>query len=166
MEIDSEYYIKKVLIPPLERIFNLMGGDVKAWYDAMPKSVKFDHLNKTNLKNLVVHSSLCLNCGQLINVVPTKGHSLVTPPKLCDDCLADELKTFLDVQYKKKTAEKELNDVLTVCKDCTMRNIENNSLNLHTALLCTSEDCPIFYDRIKLQGRCEDVLSKYSELEW
>ncbi|KAJ8603904.1 hypothetical protein MRB53_042039 [Persea americana] len=36
-ELDAEYYISKNLIPPLERIFNLVGANVRAWYDEMPK---------------------------------------------------------------------------------------------------------------------------------
>ncbi|KAI9719527.1 MAG: DNA polymerase zeta [Chrysothrix sp. TS-e1954] len=36
-ELDAEYYISKNLIPPLERIFNLVGANVRQWYDEMPK---------------------------------------------------------------------------------------------------------------------------------
>ncbi|KAK3064581.1 hypothetical protein LTS18_005912, partial [Coniosporium uncinatum] len=36
-ELDAEYYISKNLIPPLERIFNLVGANVRGWYDEMPK---------------------------------------------------------------------------------------------------------------------------------
>ncbi|KAH6630128.1 hypothetical protein B0J18DRAFT_420267, partial [Chaetomium sp. MPI-SDFR-AT-0129] len=35
--LDAEYYISKNLIPPLERIFNLVGANVRAWFDEMPK---------------------------------------------------------------------------------------------------------------------------------
>ncbi|KAK7530431.1 hypothetical protein IWX49DRAFT_643110 [Phyllosticta citricarpa] len=37
LELDAEYYISKNLIPPLERIFNLVGANVRAWWDEMPK---------------------------------------------------------------------------------------------------------------------------------
>src|SRR5271156_7053184 len=36
-ELDAEYYISKNIIPPLERIFNLVGANVRQWYDEMPK---------------------------------------------------------------------------------------------------------------------------------
>ena len=42
MHIDAVYYIEKVLIPPLERIFNLVGADVRAWYEEMPKAIEVD----------------------------------------------------------------------------------------------------------------------------
>lgn len=35
--IDTDYYIRKKIIPPLARIFNLIGADVAAWYEGMPK---------------------------------------------------------------------------------------------------------------------------------
>jgi DNA polymerase zeta len=37
VELDAEYYIGKNIIPPLERIFNLVGANVRAWYDEIPK---------------------------------------------------------------------------------------------------------------------------------
>lgn len=32
------YYITRVLIPPLERIFNLVGADVRQWFAEMPRA--------------------------------------------------------------------------------------------------------------------------------
>lgn len=40
--LDAAYYISRVLIPPLERIFNLVGADVRSWYDEMPKALRVD----------------------------------------------------------------------------------------------------------------------------
>lgn len=37
LSLDSEYYIEKTIIPPLERIFNLVGVNVRQWYNEMPK---------------------------------------------------------------------------------------------------------------------------------
>jgi DNA polymerase zeta len=40
--LDGIYYITRVLIPPLERVFNLVGADVRSWYDEMPKPLRAD----------------------------------------------------------------------------------------------------------------------------
>ena len=48
-QIDGVYYITHVLIPPLERIFNLVGADVRGWYDEMPKSLRVEQEDTTNL---------------------------------------------------------------------------------------------------------------------
>ncbi|KAF9091413.1 DNA polymerase zeta, partial [Mortierella sp. GBA35] len=37
LRLNSEYYIRKHVIPSLERILQLAGADVKAWYDEMPR---------------------------------------------------------------------------------------------------------------------------------
>jgi DNA polymerase zeta len=38
MQLDANYYITRVLIPPLERVFNLVGADVRQWFAEMPKA--------------------------------------------------------------------------------------------------------------------------------
>jgi DNA polymerase zeta len=40
--LDAAYYIQHQLIPPLDRIFCLVGADVKAWYEGMPKAARSD----------------------------------------------------------------------------------------------------------------------------
>ena len=43
--MDAAYYISRVLIPPLERIFNLVGADVRSWFDEMPRTLHVDELD-------------------------------------------------------------------------------------------------------------------------
>lgn len=38
LQLDALYYITRVLIPPLGRVFNLVGADVKQWFAEMPKT--------------------------------------------------------------------------------------------------------------------------------
>ena len=78
--LDAAYYISRVLIPPLERIFNLVGADVRSWFEDMPKSLRADQPDVTasprkNKKSIMVAnafkiddhftSSHCLICGTL-----------------------------------------------------------------------------------------------------
>ncbi|KAG0078495.1 DNA polymerase zeta, partial [Podila epicladia] len=37
LRLNSEYYIRKMIIPSLERIFQLAGADVKSWFEEMPR---------------------------------------------------------------------------------------------------------------------------------
>ena len=50
MRLDAEYYISKTLIPPLERIFNLVGANVRGWYEDMPKVNQKERFNIRDLK--------------------------------------------------------------------------------------------------------------------
>jgi DNA polymerase zeta len=52
MWLDAEYYISKTLIPPLERIFNLMGANVRNWYDDMPKFQRTNERERLNIRDL------------------------------------------------------------------------------------------------------------------
>ena len=77
MQIDATYYITKVLIPPLERIFNLVGANVRVWYDEMPKPVRAETIMLSPKKpkhdmefgrfKIDEHflSSECLICGEV-----------------------------------------------------------------------------------------------------
>ncbi|KAG0330369.1 DNA polymerase zeta [Dissophora globulifera] len=40
LRLNGEYYIRKHVIPSMERIFQLAGADVKSWYDEMPRVQK------------------------------------------------------------------------------------------------------------------------------
>jgi len=80
MHLDAGYYISRVLIPPLERIFNLVGANVRAWYDEMPRTIKADKIDpitsspqktrkeaSNNRFKIDEHfqSSKCLVCGDV-----------------------------------------------------------------------------------------------------
>jgi len=70
MRLDAEYYISKTLIPPLERIFNLVGANVRSWYEDMPKVNQKERFNirdlsrKSNTTTLhsFMKSRLCTVC--------------------------------------------------------------------------------------------------------
>ena len=42
LSLDAHYYISRVLIPPLDRIFSLMGADVRQWFDDMARPILLD----------------------------------------------------------------------------------------------------------------------------
>ena len=52
MRLDAEYYISKTLIPPLERIFNLVGANVRSWYDDMPKVYGREQKELFNIRDI------------------------------------------------------------------------------------------------------------------
>ena len=57
MRLDAEYYISKTLIPPLERIFNLVGANVRSWYEDMPKIYDRNQKELCNIGDLGRHSN-------------------------------------------------------------------------------------------------------------
>ena len=78
MRLDAEYYISKTLIPPLERIFNLIGANVRSWYEDMPKVYGRHQKASFNIRDLsrrannaTLHSFLRTRLCAVCNVEET-----------------------------------------------------------------------------------------------
>ncbi|KAJ5572550.1 hypothetical protein N7450_009534 [Penicillium hetheringtonii] len=177
LELDTEYYITKNLIPPLERIFNLVGANVRQWYDEVPKVRRIRRVDApssavtrpgmqagTLRKTLesYMRSSSCLICREKLSdaAVP-----------LCKDCLSRPHISLMEVMSRLQHAEKRLADLEAVCRSCM--GVTNCD-----AIACNSTDCPVFYSRTRdtsrlghlkgVLGPVVDVLEKEGdkELDW
>ena len=109
-ELDAEYYISKNLIPPLERIFNLVGANVRQWYDEMPKYQRIRRveagvidgketaLSKKTLESYM-KSSTCLVCREALD----------TEAPLCNSCFEQASHESAESESKtcKRTAKED-----------------------------------------------------------
>ena len=153
-ELDAEYYISKNLIPPLERIFNLVGANVRGWYDEMPKVQRIRLLGGPRESEAVgkgkggrktmesyMGSSLCLVCRTRLPPSPP-GAPAALP--LCKHCREDRApQTLLALRTKLQKAEKKVRDMQDVCRSCA------NLPPGEEEVKCDSRDCPVFYSRVK-----------------
>ncbi|KAG2169661.1 hypothetical protein VTO58DRAFT_110925 [Aureobasidium pullulans] len=179
-ELDAEYYISKNLIPPLERIFNLVGANVRAWWDEMPKVQRVRNLGGGGSKGGGNHktmesymaTSTCVVCRvKLAPVAPIPGQ-IILP--LCAKCAKTPALTLSILRAKLQAAHSKKTDTDRVCRSCA-------DLPMGDEVKCDSRDCPVFYSRIKagakvkaLSGRLEGVIEavekqeekKFRELEW
>ena len=144
VELDAEYYISKNLIPPLERIFNLVGANVRQWYDEMPKFqrtrrvdralVSDEHENAIVKKTLesYLKTSSCLVCRRKIE----------EEEPICNDCLGQPHASLLILRARLNHAEKRRDKVAVICRSCA-------GLPFGEDVACDSKDCPVFYTRKK-----------------
>lgn len=150
-ELDAEYYISKNLIPPLERIFNLVGANVRQWYDEMPKVQRIRMLagpkeGDAGLKSRktmesYMGSSLCLVCRTKLPPVPPAAEGLQLP--LCGTCKNERPQhTLLSLRRKLKRFEQKSTDLEAVCRSCA-------DVAWDEKVKCDSRDCPVFYSRVK-----------------
>ena len=143
-ELDAEYYISKNLIPPLERIFNLVGANVRQWYDEMPKHQRIRRIESgsvSNGKDLVMSkktlesymsASTCLVChGKLDEELP-----------VCANCIRSGDVSSLSLRTRINRAEKKAVDLEKVCRSCA-------GLAWGEEVKCDSKDCPVFYTRTR-----------------
>jgi DNA polymerase zeta len=139
-ELDSEYYILKNLIPPLERIFNLMGVNVLSWYDEIPKyqrarrieHAKADAIGLKRTLESYMKGSVCLVCKE-----PTESEH-----GLCPDCIQDRQQSILILQGKLRNSEKRLANIESVCRSCS-------GTSFGCEVKCDSKDCEVFWSREK-----------------
>ncbi|KAL4267165.1 DNA polymerase [Pleurotus pulmonarius] len=118
-QLDAQYYITRVLIPPLERIFNLVGADVRRC-----KRDRFAIMDRH------FPNSQCLTCGEFAWTT------------VCDDCRAHPQTTMASILDLVRKGEKRLTNVHEVCASCAgtspLEEVE-----------CESLDCPWLYERKK-----------------
>ncbi|KAK4555284.1 DNA polymerase zeta [Recurvomyces mirabilis] len=123
VELDAEYYINKNLIPPLERIFNLVGANVRSWFDEMTKVQRIRLLGagtdvgvgkavgKKTMESYM-GSSLCLVCRTRLPPLPKQTLDAATPLPLCSTCrTAQPQRTLLALRRKVQKAEKKVKDL-------------------------------------------------------
>ncbi|KAK4133418.1 hypothetical protein BT67DRAFT_423459 [Trichocladium antarcticum] len=185
--LDAEYYIAKNLIPPLERIFNLVGANVRAWYDEMPKvqpvrriAVASNEANRDNnsttsktLESFMASTS-CLACAVKTNPAPpsnnnnNNNNNNRTPLPLCARCAADAAATMVLLQTRLNAEQRKYADIVKICQGCA------GFAPLEAGVPCDSRDCPVFYTRVRQRARVagergpvEGVVRRLGEgLEW
>ncbi|EAQ89973.1 hypothetical protein CHGG_06592 [Chaetomium globosum CBS 148.51] len=142
--LDAEYYISKNLIPPLERIFNLVGANVRAWYDEMPKVQQVRRLemtsaavatvmpnngnnnNATAKKTLefFLNSTSCLVCNVKMSKPTTTATTTTTTPSptaplpICTRCAATPSTTIPLLRSRLSAEQRRYADVVKVCQSC------------------------------------------------
>ncbi|KAJ4286287.1 DNA polymerase zeta [Kalmusia sp. IMI 367209] len=161
IELDAEYYILKNIIPPLERIFNLVGANVRQWYDEMPKIQRIRNiallwdqkqptskpLAKSTLESYM-RSSICLVCRSKLppsSFFAPRLDAFFRPP-LCLRCLKKPASTLLGLKNAILKSEIRADQVEAVCRNCS-------NLAWGDEIRCDSRDCPVFYTRIKEKSR-------------
>lgn len=143
-ELDAEYYISKNLIPPLERIFNLVGANVRQWYDEMPKFQRVRRIEAgafTGGKELIISkktlesymkSSTCIVCHE----------KLEEEMAICARCMQHADRSLMTLHSRLNKAERKAVDLENVCRSCA-------SLAWGEEVQCDSRDCPVFYTRTR-----------------
>ncbi|CAI6798982.1 AIF_HP2_G0052480.mRNA.1.CDS.1 [Saccharomyces cerevisiae] len=114
LELDSEYYINKILIPPLDRLFNLIGINVGNWAQGNSKIQK---ASTTTTKSGKHNKSRELLQHVVIVVEElTKICSL----QLCDDCLEKKHHNLI-ISHKEIKETKEYENTKDRVQDVSYR---------------------------------------------
>ncbi|KAI9247624.1 hypothetical protein BY458DRAFT_536724 [Sporodiniella umbellata] len=151
LRLDAEYYIRKQIIAPISRIFNLMGIDIMAWYDTMPRSQKIallrlgKHSNKPNVKK-----------SKRIDHYYSRSHCLVCS-QWTDQAEPD--KTIYTLNTRQSLSQKKFRKLLIACQTCSgLSALDAMTVckSDYADIPCDSLDCPIYFERLKAK---KDVIT-------
>ena len=143
-ELDAEYYISKNLIPPLERIFNLVGANVRQWYDEMPK---FQRIRRIDVESLVRSKELIVSKKTLESYMKSSAcvicsDKLEEGSPICNRCMQHAHTSILTLRSRQSMAERKAINLEKVCRSCA-------GLAWGDDVCCDSKDCPVFYTRAR-----------------
>ncbi|EGW31711.1 DNA polymerase zeta [Spathaspora passalidarum NRRL Y-27907] len=153
--LDYEYYITRVLIPPLARVFNLLGVDVKGWYRELPSfSQSRSRLLRNDglLQSGVLNSHTCLSCHEKLDL----NNSMV-----CSSCTSDEQQLVATICSECRENELRVRKLEKLCKDCVYSAFGNkgNNITNQSAENCSNKDCSVYYKKFRSQN--DRDLSKF-----
>ncbi|CAK5264403.1 unnamed protein product [Mycena citricolor] len=160
LHLDADYYITRVLIPPLDRILSLTGADVRKWYMDMPrpKSVDAQLLSPSKAKaaqiedngnNIYEHfyNSVCVACeapayegpcGAAVSQIQDE----IIFSELCSECSVNPQRALPGILFKIRKGEKRVLEAHQVCGSCS-NSPAGDSIE------CESLDCSWMYRRTK-----------------
>eukprot|EP00026_Physarum_polycephalum_P017539 Phypoly_transcript_18793.p1 GENE.Phypoly_transcript_18793~~Phypoly_transcript_18793.p1 ORF type:complete len:225 (+),score=35.65 Phypoly_transcript_18793:49-675(+) len=164
LRLHAIYYITKQIIPSLERVFNLVGADVKSWFAALPREIRVrGYRSKSNPPASYVgtrtidqyyRSQHCSICDTLVTLPPTEKSA----QPICKACRANKQTTTYVVTQQHVTMERQLRQLYETCVSCSGAPLPD--------IPCISLDCPVYFEKMKLRDlvrsaeECLDNLHK------
>ncbi|XP_027030937.2 DNA polymerase zeta catalytic subunit isoform X2 [Tachysurus fulvidraco] len=132
LRLNAVYYITKQILPPVARIFSLIGVDVFSWYHTLPRVQKWscpgggavgdESLRKGTISQYftTLHCPVCDELTQL---------------GVCERCRAEPQRVAVTLHHNLRMWEQKHSQLLKVCMSCSADR----------QAVCVSLDCPVLY---------------------
>ncbi|EJD47779.1 hypothetical protein AURDEDRAFT_144423 [Auricularia subglabra TFB-10046 SS5] len=138
LDLDAEYYIERMLIPPLQRVLSLVGVDIKKWYIEMakPQRARRKELRDGTARSKIdahFKSAQCIVC----RATGFLNHGV------CQDCLHAPSTSIYRLERRVRARETKQTSAHLVCVTCT-------GCAPGEEIKCDSLDCAWFFERHKL----------------
>ncbi|DBA81937.1 hypothetical protein WJX77_000726 [Trebouxia sp. C0004] len=163
LRLHSIYYITKQIIPALERIFSLVGADLRAWFAAMPRPQKLLPQKRPQGANTLLQQGPAaqhLGPGRAAaGIVGTidryylSRHCAVcdglthAAQPLCDQCQLDPQLAAAVLTARSGRLERQYVQLVRICLHCNGgggRQVQTGGI------VCDSLDCGVYYERRKV----------------
>ncbi|KYO24730.1 DNA polymerase zeta catalytic subunit isoform A [Alligator mississippiensis] len=131
LRLNATYYITKQILPPLARIFSLIGIDVFSWYHELPRIQK---AASTVHNELEVRKS---TISQYFTTLHCPVCDELTQHGICSKCRSQPQRVAVILNQEIRELERKQEQLVTICKNCTGcfdRQIQ-----------CVSLNCPVLF---------------------
>ncbi|SNX82906.1 probable catalytic subunit of DNA polymerase zeta UPR-1 [Melanopsichium pennsylvanicum] len=181
LQINALYYITRTIIPPLARVFNLLGADVESWFLEMPKpnntfwnqrptaallsAIQEQESTSTPDESFTPSSwQSKATATTIVNAAATvatlNSHyttetchicSTRTASPICIDCRQNPTLTVHTISSKVNMLEQQARALDKICNTCARTEKAGGEVE------CVSLDCPYTYQKSKVVKVLEDA---------
>ncbi|KAM3602464.1 uncharacterized protein V6R79_004647 [Siganus canaliculatus] len=133
LRLNATYYITKQILPPLARMFQLIGVDVFSWYQELPRIQKASCSSaaggeETGRKGTISQYFTTLHCPVCDEL---------TQLGVCSQCRSEPQRVAVTLYQDMRQWESQQEQLLKICMNC--------SGCAERQVPCVSLDCPVLY---------------------
>ncbi|KAJ7418270.1 DNA polymerase zeta catalytic subunit [Willisornis vidua] len=131
LRLNATYYITKQILPPLARVFSLIGIDVFSWYHELPRIQKAASTVHTELEG---HKG---TISQYFTTLHCPVCDELTQYGICNKCRSQPQHVAVILNQEIRELERKQEQLVKICKNCTGcfdRQIQ-----------CVSLNCPVLF---------------------
>ncbi|KAL2536841.1 DNA polymerase zeta catalytic subunit [Forsythia ovata] len=155
--LNDVYYIRKQIIPALQRVFGLVGADLNLWFSDMPRPAR-EAVGKRHFRapanahrtriDYYYLSKHCILCGDLVQ----------TSQNLCHNCSKNEATVATALAGRTSKLEKDIQHLAAICRHCG-----GGDWLIENGVKCISLACSVFYERRKVQKELKSLSAVATE---
>ncbi|XP_056151151.1 DNA polymerase zeta catalytic subunit isoform X2 [Lampris incognitus] len=134
LRLNATYYITKQILPPLARLFQLIGVDVFSWYQELPRIHKASGSTAAGGGEEVGRKG---TISQYFTTLHCPVCDELTQLGVCARCRAEPQRVAVTLYQDIRQWESQQEQLLKICRNC--------SGSAERQVPCVSLDCPVLY---------------------
>ncbi|XP_029903584.1 DNA polymerase zeta catalytic subunit isoform X2 [Myripristis murdjan] len=133
LRLNTTYYITKQILPPLARMFQLIGVDVFSWYQELPRIQKASCSSAAGGEEVGRKGTI----SQYFTTLHCPVCDELTQLGVCTRCRAEPQRVAVTLYQDMRQWESQQDHLLKICRNC--------SGSAERQAPCVSLDCPVLY---------------------
>lgn len=159
LPINTQYYMDKQILKPIIRIFKPIYPNAASRLthgEHTRRIARHIRLDATKgLGRFVTTHTPCMGCGISIDAARVTSSNAVP---ICSNCEPRRLDLFANAQRDYNAASQTYSRIWTNCQQCQG--------SLHQEVICSAQDCIVFYKRISARDEFSRLQKVVHTLDW